>query len=229
MGWGQKQDYVLMRQVWRLVIKRRGWQQSLGETAQIWLVYIVFAISWHLVALMPIRNWSMSITWPPSFASCGKAWKTPLSVPRHICKRRCSCMSLAWTEKRRKKYLKSSRKLARQGGCHSITLSLHCTKICQLYCWPWVAYLRRMLCGLLKNIQGSKFIATLYVLNSILPHLAYLSLAFQKGKVNFGHIKPTLKDLKTGQMLQTMRTHLTPEGITKNKGTFINFFNSFSI
>ncbi|KAL9977260.1 hypothetical protein ACROYT_G014644 [Oculina patagonica] len=76
-----------------------------------------------------------------------------------------------------------------------------------------------MACGLLKNIRSGKFIATLYVLNSILPHLAYLSLAFQKGKVNFGHIKPALqcikdalKDLKTGQMLQTLRTDLTPEG-----------------
>ena len=44
--------------------------------------------------------------------------------------------------------------------------------------------------GLLKNIQSGKFIATLYVLNSVLPQLAYLSLAYQKGKVNFGHIKP---------------------------------------
>lgn len=78
-----------------------------------------------------------------------------------------------------------------------------------------------MACGLLKNIRSGKFIATLYVLNGVLPHLAYLSLAFQKGKVNFGHIKPALqctkdalKDMKTGQMLQTLRTDLTPEGIT---------------
>ena len=78
-----------------------------------------------------------------------------------------------------------------------------------------------MACGLLKNIRSGKFIATLYVLNSVLPHLAYLSLAFQKGKVNFGHIKPALqctkdalKDITTGQMLQTLRTDLTPEGIT---------------
>ena len=75
-----------------------------------------------------------------------------------------------------------------------------------------------MACGLLKNIRSGKFIATLYVLNSVLPHL---SLAFQKGKVNFGHIKPALQctknalqDMKTGQMLQTLRTDLTPEGIT---------------
>ena len=77
----------------------------------------------------------------------------------------------------------------------------------QLYCWPSLPEKDVMACGLLKNIRGSKFIATLYVLNSILPHLAYLSLAFQ----NFGHIKPVLqctkdalKDLKTGQMLQTL-------------------------
>lgn len=36
--------------------------------------------------------------------------------------------------KTKKKHLKSSRKLARQGGCHSTTLSLLCMKICQLYC-----------------------------------------------------------------------------------------------
>ena len=59
-------------------------------------------------------------------------------------------------------------------------------------------------------------VATLYLLSSVLPHLAYLSLAFQKGKVNFGHIKPALqctkdalKDLKRGQMLQTLRADLT--------------------
>ena len=80
-----------------------------------------------------------------------------------------------------------------------------------------------MVYGLLKNIRSGKFIATLYVLNSVLPHLAYLSLAFQKGKVNFGHIEPALqctkdalKDLKTGQMLQTLRADLTPEGTSLN-------------
>ena len=90
-----------------------------------------------------------------------------------------------------------------------------------------------MVYGLLKNIRSGKFIATLYVLNSVLPHLAYLSLAFQKGKVNFGHIEPALqctkdalKDLKTGQMLQTLRADLTPEGTSLND--VILFFYLFS-
>ncbi|KAK3741255.1 hypothetical protein QZH41_019952 [Actinostola sp. cb2023] len=73
--------------------------------------------------------------------------------------------------------------------------------------------------GLLKNIRSGKFVATLYILHSILPHLAYLSMAFQKGKVNFGHIEPALQatkdaleEMKKGKMLQTLRTDLTPEG-----------------
>ena len=77
--------------------------------------------------------------------------------------------------------------------------------------------------ALLKDISSGKFVATLYLLNSVLPPLAYLSLAFQKRKVNFGHIKPALqcikdalKDLKTGQVLQTLRAGLTPEGISLN-------------
>ena len=71
--------------------------------------------------------------------------------------------------------------------------------------------------GLLKKIRSAKFIATLYLLNSVLPHLAYLSLAFQKGKVPaLQCTKDALKDLKTGQMLQTLRADLTPEGISLN-------------
>ena len=77
--------------------------------------------------------------------------------------------------------------------------------------------------GLLKKIRSGKFIATLYLLNSVLPHLAHLSLAFPEGKVNFGHIEPALRytkdaltDLKTGGMLQTLRADLTPEGIILN-------------
>ena len=73
--------------------------------------------------------------------------------------------------------------------------------------------------GLLQNIKNAKFIAALYILHSVLPHLAYLSMAFQKGKVNFGHIEPALQctkdaleELKTGQMLQKLKTDLTLEG-----------------
>lgn len=87
--------------------------------------------------------------------------------------------------------------------------------------------------SLLKNICNGKFIATLYLLNSVLPHLACLSLAFQKGKVNFGHIEPALqcskdalKDLKTGQMLQALRADLTPEGITLNNLILFYLFSS---
>ena len=50
--------------------------------------------------------------------------------------------------------------------------------------------------GLLKKMHRGEFIATLYLLNSFLPHLDYLSLAFQKGKVNFGHIESALQCTK---------------------------------
>ena len=73
--------------------------------------------------------------------------------------------------------------------------------------------------GLLQNTKNAKFIAALYILHSVLPHLAYLSMAFQKVKVNFGHIEPALQctkdaleELKTGQMLQKLKTDLTLEG-----------------
>ena len=36
--------------------------------------------------------------------------------------------------------------------------------------------------GLPKDIKSAKFISRLYILHSVLPHLAHLSMAFQKGK-----------------------------------------------
>ena len=127
-------------------------------------------------------------------------------------------------KKKKKKYSQSSRKLARQGGFHSTTLSALNEDIpAVLLTLSSLPESDSMVYGLLKNIRSGKFIATLYVLNSVLPHLAYLLLAFQKGKVNFGHIEPALqctkdalKDLKTGQMLQTLRADLPPEGISLN-------------
>ena len=73
--------------------------------------------------------------------------------------------------------------------------------------------------GLLKNIKSGKFVSAPYILHSVLPHLAYLLMAFQRGKVNFRHVEPALqctKDalvgLKSGQMLQTLKTDWTTEG-----------------
>ena len=179
-------------------VKGRGYLENLRETAHIRLICIVFAISWHLLVLMPIRDLSMLITWPPSIANCGKGWKTPLSVPRRIWRHRCGYMTWAWTEKRKKKFKKLKK------ACRTRWLSFN-NSVSALYeDLPAVLLTLSslpepdsMAYGLLENIHR-KFIATLYLLNSVLPHLTYLSVVFHKGKVNFGHIQPVLQ---CGRML----------------------------
>jgi len=47
-------------------------------------------------------------------------------------------------------------------------------------------------CGLLRKIDSSKFIGTIYILKEILPALASLSKNFQRGQVNFSHIEPSI-------------------------------------
>ena len=46
--------------------------------------------------------------------------------------------------------------------------------------------------GLLSKIDSSKFIGTIYILKEILPVLSNLSKNFQRGKVNFSHIEPSI-------------------------------------
>jgi len=47
-------------------------------------------------------------------------------------------------------------------------------------------------CGLLSKVKTAKFIGAIYNLNSVLPILSSLSKTFQKGTINFSHIKPSI-------------------------------------
>ena len=46
--------------------------------------------------------------------------------------------------------------------------------------------------GLLSKVQTAKFIGTIYILNAVLPILSSLSKTFQRGTINFSHIKPSI-------------------------------------
>ncbi|XP_067017873.1 E3 SUMO-protein ligase KIAA1586-like [Acropora muricata] len=45
--------------------------------------------------------------------------------------------------------------------------------------------------GLLSKVQTAKFIGTIYIFNAVLPILSSLSKTFQRGTINFSHIKPS--------------------------------------
>ena len=47
-------------------------------------------------------------------------------------------------------------------------------------------------CGLLSKVKTAKFIGAIYILNAVLPILSSLSKTFQKGTINFSHIKPSI-------------------------------------
>ena len=47
-------------------------------------------------------------------------------------------------------------------------------------------------CGLLSKVKTAKFIGTINILNAVLPILSSLSKTFQRGTINFSHIKPSI-------------------------------------
>ena len=47
--------------------------------------------------------------------------------------------------------------------------------------------------GLLRKIDNTTFLETLYMLKLVLPHLSTLSKTFQKGSLNFSRISPNMK------------------------------------
>ena len=51
--------------------------------------------------------------------------------------------------------------------------------------------------GLLRQVCVKQFIAVLYLLSLILPHLNDLSTTYQQGALHFGHLLPALKACKT--------------------------------
>ena len=50
--------------------------------------------------------------------------------------------------------------------------------------------------GLLKRMNNIKFVGTLLILNEVLPHLNTLSKVFQKNKIHYSAIKPSLESIK---------------------------------
>ena len=62
--------------------------------------------------------------------------------------------------------------------------------------------------GLLKKISNPKFVGCLYILKHVLPSLAKLSKAFQRGSVNFSNIK--LSIVYTKQNVNTITETGTP-------------------
>ena len=71
--------------------------------------------------------------------------------------------------------------------------------------------------GLLRKIDNTTFLGTLYMLKLVLPHLSTLSKTFQKGSLNFSRISPNME--KTihkmhfieveGQRLNTLTLDIT--------------------
>ena len=104
----------------------------------------------------------MLITWPPSFANCGKAWKTLLSVPAYM-KTQMPLHDLGLNRKAKKEYSKSSRKLARQGSFHSTTLvsALYEDLPAVLLTLCSLPESNSIVYSLLRNIHSRKLIATL--------------------------------------------------------------------
>ena len=75
-------------------------------------------------------------------------------------------------------------------------------------------------CGLLSKVQTAKFIGAIYILNAVLPILSSLSKTFQKGTINFSHIKPSIDYTisKLNEVMQAkspildLKKDLLPEG-----------------
>ena len=75
-------------------------------------------------------------------------------------------------------------------------------------------------CGLLSKVKTTKFIGAIYILNAVLPTLSSLSKTFQKGTINFSHIKPSIDYTldKLSGIIQTkapildLKKDLLPEG-----------------
>ena len=75
-------------------------------------------------------------------------------------------------------------------------------------------------CGLLSKVKTAKFIGAIYILNAVLPILSSLSKTFQKGTINFSHIKPSIDYTldKLSGIIQTkapildLKKDLLPEG-----------------
>lgn len=75
-------------------------------------------------------------------------------------------------------------------------------------------------CGLLSKVKTAKFIGAIYILNAVLPILSSLSKTFQKGTINFSHIKPSIDYThdKLSEIVQAkspildLKRDLLPEG-----------------
>ena len=59
--------------------------------------------------------------------------------------------------------------------------------------------------GLFTKVKDVKFIATVYILSEVFPHLSTMSKIFQKGAVDFSRIAPTIEYTK-GQLDEAVET-----------------------
>lgn len=91
--------------------------------------------------------------------------------------------------------------------------------------------------GLLKQIGNIKFLSAVYLLHAVLPALAHLSRAFQKGNVSFAAITPaiqytvdTLQDVAlTNKPLESLKQDLGQGGRLSNCDLHLTVFQEQSL